>query len=80
MDESFRHVVDWGLEFMLDSNQYGADTVPYGYGRHCSPRTFGLGGSQCCTGFADTSTDWRLPSPSTDIPVRGRTSVDSGVP
>ncbi len=53
MDESFRHVVDWGLGFVLDSNQYGADTVPYGYGRHCSPRTFGHGGSQCCTGFAD---------------------------
>jgi CubicO group peptidase (beta-lactamase class C family) len=53
MDESFRHVIDWGLGFVLDSNQHGADTVPYGYGRHCSHRTFGHGGSQCCTGFAD---------------------------
>jgi CubicO group peptidase (beta-lactamase class C family) len=53
VDESFRHLLDWGLGFVLDSNQYGPDTVPYGYGRHCSPRTFGHGGSRCCTGFAD---------------------------
>lgn len=53
LDESFRHIVDWGLGFVLDSNRYGPDTVPYGYGRHCSDRTFGHGGSQCCTGFAD---------------------------
>ena len=53
MDESFRHVIDWGLGLVIDSNQYGADTVPYGFGRFCSPRSFGHGGSQCCTGFAD---------------------------
>lgn len=52
-DETFRHVVDWGLGFVLDSNRYGAGTVPYGYGRHCSRQSFGHGGSQCCTGFAD---------------------------
>lgn len=53
MDESFRHIVDWGLGLVLDSNRYGADTVPYGYGQYCSDRSFGHGGSQCCTGFAD---------------------------
>lgn len=53
VDETFRHIVDWGLGFVVDSNRYGADTVPYGYGRHCSDATFGHGGSQCCTGFAD---------------------------
>jgi len=53
MDESFRHVMDWGLGFILDSSHYGVETLPYGYGRYRSPRTFGHGGSQCCTGFAD---------------------------
>jgi CubicO group peptidase (beta-lactamase class C family) len=45
--------VDWGLGFIINSNQYGVETVPYGYGRRASPRTFGHGGRQCCTGFAD---------------------------
>lgn len=53
LDETFGHVVDWGLGLLIDSNQYGADTVPYGYGRHSSHRTFGHGGSQCAAGFAD---------------------------
>ncbi len=53
VDETFRHVIDWGLGFVVDSNQYGAHTVPYGFGLHCSPRSFGHGGSQCCIGFAD---------------------------
>jgi CubicO group peptidase (beta-lactamase class C family) len=32
-DLSFRHVLDWGLGFIPNSSQYGADTVPYGYAR-----------------------------------------------
>jgi CubicO group peptidase (beta-lactamase class C family) len=52
-DETFKHVMDWGLGLIIDSNRYGAATVPYGYGRHASPRTFGHGGSQSSTGFAD---------------------------
>ena len=52
-DQTFKHVMDWGLGFITNSARYGADTVPYGYGPHASPRTFGHGGSQCCTGFAD---------------------------
>jgi CubicO group peptidase (beta-lactamase class C family) len=45
--------MDWGLGFIINSARYGADTVPYGYGPHASPPTFGHGGSQCCTAFAD---------------------------
>lgn len=52
-DKTFQHIVDFGLGFIIDSNLYGAQTVPYGYGGHCSPRTFGHGGAQSTTGFAD---------------------------
>jgi CubicO group peptidase (beta-lactamase class C family) len=53
LDDTFKHIIDWGLGFIINSNQYGVETVPYGYGRHASPRAFGHGGRQCCTGFAD---------------------------
>jgi CubicO group peptidase (beta-lactamase class C family) len=56
-DHTFKHVIDWGLGFIINSNQYGAETVPYGFGRHASPGTFGHGGRQCCTGFADPEHD-----------------------
>jgi CubicO group peptidase (beta-lactamase class C family) len=52
-DETFQHTLDWGLGFLLDSNRYGADTVPYGYGSHSSEETFGHGGSQSSSAFAD---------------------------
>jgi CubicO group peptidase (beta-lactamase class C family) len=52
-DETLRHIVDWGLGFIIDSNLYGAATVPYGYGPHCSPRTFGHSGNQASVGFCD---------------------------
>jgi CubicO group peptidase (beta-lactamase class C family) len=52
-DETFRHTMDWGLGFILDSNHYGRNTVPYGYGHHSSPRTFGHGGWQSSAAFAD---------------------------
>jgi CubicO group peptidase (beta-lactamase class C family) len=52
-DQTFRHVIDWGLGFVVNSNLYGADTVPYGYGPHASPRTYGHGGSQSSISFAD---------------------------
>ncbi len=52
-DQTFAHVVDWGLGFIVSSNLYGADTVPYGYGPHASPRAFGHSGNQSSTGFAD---------------------------
>jgi CubicO group peptidase (beta-lactamase class C family) len=52
-DETFKHRIDWGLGTIIDSKRYGADTVPYGYGRFASERTFGHGGSQSSVGFAD---------------------------
>lgn len=52
-DKTFRHVIDWGLGFVMQSNQYGVDTVPYGYGPHASPRTFGHSGSRSSIGYAD---------------------------
>lgn len=52
-DETFQHIIDFGLGFIIDSNLYGAETVPYGYGRFSSPRAFGHGGAQSSIGFAD---------------------------
>lgn len=52
-DETLQHIVDFGLGVIVDSNSYGADTVPYGFGRHCSDQTFGHGGAQCAMGFCD---------------------------
>ena len=53
MDLTLAHVVDFGLGVIVDSNLYGVDTVPYGYGRFCSPRTFGHGGAQSSQGWCD---------------------------
>jgi CubicO group peptidase (beta-lactamase class C family) len=53
LDHTFKHIIDWGLGFIINSAHYGDENVPYGYGRHASPRTFGHGGRQCCSGFAD---------------------------
>ena len=52
-DLTFRHTMDWGLGFLINSSRYGPGPAPYGYGPHASPRTFGHGGSQCCAAFAD---------------------------
>ncbi len=52
-DETFRHKLDWGLGFIVNSNRYGVEAVPYGFGRYASERTFGHGGAQSCMGFAD---------------------------
>jgi CubicO group peptidase (beta-lactamase class C family) len=53
LDDTFRHRMDWGLGFILESNLYGAETVPYGYGHHASMRTFGHGGAQSSVAFCD---------------------------
>ncbi|HYO15292.1 MAG TPA: serine hydrolase domain-containing protein, partial [Thermoanaerobaculia bacterium] len=53
VDVTFKHILDWGLGFILNSAQYGAETVPYGYGHHASSRTFGHSGYRSSTGFAD---------------------------
>lgn len=52
-DATLAHIVDFGLGFIVDSNRYGADTVPYGYGKYCSSRTFGHGGAQSSQGWCD---------------------------
>ena len=41
------------MGFIVDSSIYGVETVPYGYGRHASPRTFGHGGHQSSSACAD---------------------------
>lgn len=53
VDLTFKHKLDWGLGFIIDSKHYGAELEPYGYGRHASRRTFGHSGFQSSTGFAD---------------------------
>jgi CubicO group peptidase (beta-lactamase class C family) len=52
-DHTFRHHMDWGLGFVLDSRHYDDPTVPYAYGRHASTRVFGHGGNRSSTAFAD---------------------------
>jgi CubicO group peptidase (beta-lactamase class C family) len=57
-DHTFRHTIDWGLGFIRNSAHYDAaagvaDTTPYGYGSHASPRTFGHSGSQSSVGMCD---------------------------
>jgi CubicO group peptidase (beta-lactamase class C family) len=51
-DHTFKHVMDWGLGFIINSPV--PDTgMPYGFGRHASPRTFGHGGAMSSGGLAD---------------------------
>lgn len=52
-DQTFRHILDWGLGFIVNSQHYGAELPPYGYGRRASRRTFGHSGFQSSTAFAD---------------------------
>ncbi|HSG70112.1 MAG TPA: serine hydrolase domain-containing protein, partial [Planctomycetaceae bacterium] len=52
-DDTFQHRIDWGLGFIVNSNRYGPNTVPYGFGRFASEATFGHGGSESSMSFAD---------------------------
>ena len=52
-DATFQHKVDFGLGVLVDSNRYGAETVPYGFGLYSSPNSFGHGGAQTSIGFCD---------------------------
>lgn len=52
-DQTLQHVVDFGLGVIVCSSRYGADTVPYGFGRYASENAYGHGGSQCSMGFCD---------------------------
>jgi CubicO group peptidase (beta-lactamase class C family) len=51
-DQTFRATIDWGLGLILNSSHYGPG-IPYQFGPHASPETFGHGGSQSSTGFCD---------------------------
>jgi CubicO group peptidase (beta-lactamase class C family) len=55
-DETFGHVIDWGLGVMVNSRHYGSGPYPYGYGAHASRRTFGHGGAESSLLFADPDT------------------------
>lgn len=52
-DHTFRHTLDWGLGFVVNSAHYGDPGAPYGYGGHASPRTFGHSGYRSTAAFAD---------------------------
>lgn len=52
-DQTFRHEVDMGLGFILNSILPGRPIPPYNYGPHASRDTFGHSGSQSSCGFAD---------------------------
>ena len=53
MDHSFKHVMDWGLGFMCNSNHHGVETVPYGFGSRSSSAAYGHGGNRSSVAFAD---------------------------
>jgi CubicO group peptidase (beta-lactamase class C family) len=52
-DLTFKHIVDWGLGFILNSAQYNQPTLPYAFGPYASLRTFGHGGNQSSIGMCD---------------------------
>ncbi|MBL8819775.1 MAG: beta-lactamase family protein [Planctomyces sp.] len=52
-DRTFQHTVDFGLGWIVNSNRYGEQTVPYGFGRLSTEAAFGHGGSQCSMAFCD---------------------------
>lgn len=53
VDQTFRARLDWGLGVIVDSKHYGEGRIPYGYGPHAGPRTFGHSGARSSTAFAD---------------------------
>lgn len=52
-DDTFKHVIDFGFGFIINSRRYGVETVPYGFGRHAGENAFGHGGQQTSCAFAD---------------------------
>jgi CubicO group peptidase (beta-lactamase class C family) len=46
-------VIDFGLGFIVNSNRYGVETVPYGYGRSAADQAFGHSGAQSSCAFGD---------------------------
>ena len=52
-DETFKHVIDWGMGVLVNSRHYGDDSLPYGFGPYASDDSFGHGGNQSSCGMAD---------------------------
>lgn len=56
-DRTFGHIMDWCLGFIPNSAHHeaeaGVETIPYGYGRYASPRTYGHSGARSSVAFAD---------------------------
>lgn len=52
-DHTFKHTIDWGLGFILNSYHLGGDDLPYQFGPYASRESFGHGGSQSSIAFAD---------------------------
>ena len=53
VDQTFRAKVDWGLGVICESSHYNQGIIPYQFGPHASPRTFGHGGDQSSVALAD---------------------------
>ena len=57
LDHTFKQTVDWGLGLAINSAHHAPKDawhrIPYGYGPHASPDTFGHGGAQSSIAFAD---------------------------
>ena len=53
MDRTFDYPMEWGLGFILNSQDRDGQAQPYGYGAHASSRAFGHSGSQSSCAFAD---------------------------
>lgn len=52
-DTTFNHIMDWGFGVIINSARHGRGSVPYGYGLHAGEATFGHGGMQSSSAFAD---------------------------
>ena len=52
-DDTFGHVIDWGLGLMVNSWRYRSKPNSYGYGDSAGSRTFGHGGQESSLAFAD---------------------------
>ena len=52
-DATFGQIVDFGLGVILNGNQHGPATVPYGFGTAAGEKSFGHGGARSSIAFAD---------------------------
>jgi CubicO group peptidase (beta-lactamase class C family) len=52
-DETFKQAIDWGFGVIINRGDGTGGQMTYGFGDYASPETFGHGGSQSSTGFAD---------------------------